>query len=292
MSAVSNSNSASSILSAGDRLPLGELLCSLGKLSQLDIARIMVVQREKNLRFGEAAQGLGLVTREDVERALARQFDFPYADPAECELSPLLVTACEPFGPAAEAIRALRAQLSLRWFQDRHKALAVFSPRGSSGSSVVAANLAIAFAQLGERTLLIDANLRRPKLHTLFKVAAAEGLSRLLGGRCHLQEAVSSPAPFALLSVLTAGAAPPNPSELLSSLHFSYLIETAPAAFDVVIVDAPPILECPDAQIVASRTGGCLMVTRRHRTSIEDIELAKGQIEPTRAQIVGVVVND
>jgi receptor protein-tyrosine kinase len=186
----------------------------------------------------------------------------------------------------------LRSQLALRWFDDRRKTLTVAAARAGAGSSVVAANLAIAFAQLGERVLLIDANLRRPVQHTLFGIGAVEGLSGLLAGRSAFRDSLRVVEPFATLAILCAGATPPNPHELLSAVGFSYLIETAPAAFDIVIVDSPPLLEYSDGQLIAARSGGCLLVARRHQTSLTDIEDAKQQLEPTGAAVVGAVLND
>ncbi len=292
MKTATQPSTAAPSIASGEHASLGQLLRTSGKLTDVDIGRVIVVQRQKNLRFGEAAQSLGLVSREDVEHALAQQFEYPYVRTAESGLSSLLVAAREPFGAHAEALRALRGQLTLRWFNDRCKTLAVVAARHAAGASGVAANLALAFAQLGERTLLIDANLRRPVQHELFGIARPDGLSRLLAGRSQFKQALSPIAPFASLAVLCAGAPPPNPHELVSSVGFSYLIETAPALFDVVIVDAPPLLEYPDAQVIAARAGGCLLVTRRHRTSLADVERAKQQLEPTGAALVGAVIND
>jgi chain length determinant protein tyrosine kinase EpsG len=285
-------DNADSLLSRSDRIRVGELLASLGKLTEPEIDRILALQDKKNLRFCEAALKLGLVQREDVHQALSLQFDYPYAAPAGSALSPLLVVAHDPFGAKAEAVRALRGQLALRWFDDRRKPLVVTATRGGSGSSVVAANLAVAFAQLGERTLLVDANLRRPAQHQLFGLGQADGLSSLLVGRGSLRELLSTAPPFATLAVLCAGAVPPNPHELLSTVRFSYTIETAPSAFDVVIIDAPPLLEYPDAQLIAARAGGCILVARRHKTTVADLDRAKQYLDPTGAAVLGAVLND
>ncbi|MFL6602480.1 MAG: chain length determinant protein tyrosine kinase EpsG [Steroidobacteraceae bacterium] len=292
MNAATKSATAESLRRGHEQVPIGELLVTTGKISELDVARVIALQKQKKLRFGEAAQELGLLRAEDVERALAQQFDYPYVAERGSTFSPLLVTACEPFGTRAEAVRGLRSQLALRWFDDRRKILAVAAPRGGGGSSVVAANLAIAFAQLGERVLLIDANLRRPVQHTLFGIGAVEGLSGLLAARGAFRDSLRVVEPFATLAVLCAGAIPPNPHELLSSVGFAYLVETAPAAFDIVIVDSPPLLEYSDGQLIAARAGGCLLVARRHQTSLTDIEDAKTQLEPTGAAVVGAVLND
>jgi chain length determinant protein tyrosine kinase EpsG len=268
---------------------LGRLLFDAGKLTEIDVNRVIVAQRKKNMRFGEAAMRLGLVTREDVEQALAQQFGYPYVT-ADSGLDPTLVAAHQPFGAAAEALRELRSQLQLRWFNEKEHTLAICAPRKRSGSSHLAANLAISFAQLGERTLLIDANFRKPAQHSLFNATPAAGLSHLLIGRCGLDEVLVPIAPFADLKVLFAGTQPPNPQELLSRVTFRYLLETSASKFDVVIIDTPPILEYSDAQIVATVAGGCLLTARRHKTRVADIERAREKFAPTRAAILGTAI--
>jgi len=268
---------------------LGRLLFDAGKLTEIDVNRVVVAQRKKNVRFGEAAMRLGLVTREDVEQALAQQFGYPYVT-VDSGLDPTLVAAHQPFGAAAEALRELRSQLQLRWFNEKEHTLAICAPRKRSGASHLAANLAISFAQLGERTLLIDANFRKPSQHNWFNATPAVGLSHLLIGRCGLDEALVPIAPFADLKVLFAGTQPPNPQELLSRVTFRYLLETSASNFDVVIIDTPPILEYSDAQIVASVTGGCLLAARRHKTRVADIERAREKFAPTRAAILGTAI--
>jgi len=268
---------------------LGRLLFDAGKLTEIDVNRVVTAQRKKNLRFGEAAMRLGLVTREDVERALALQFGYSYVT-GESNLDPTLVAAHKPFGAAAEALRELRSQLQLRWFNEKENTLAICAPRRRSGCSHLAANLAISFAQLGERTLLIDANLRHPVQQDLFNVTPAAGLSNLLIGRCGLDEALVPIAPFADLKVLFAGTQPPNPQELLSRGTFRYLLEASASNFEVVIVDIPPILEYSDAQIVAAAAGGCLLAARRHKTRIADLERAREKFAPTRAAILGTAI--
>jgi chain length determinant protein tyrosine kinase EpsG len=269
---------------------LGKQLLDGGKLTDSDVLRVIAAQRENHLRFGEAAVSLGLLSEIDVQEALARQHRYPYVLQADSELSPELYAANQPFGARSEALRTLRAQLMLRWFGDQSKCLAVVSSREGEGASTTAANLAIAFAQLSERTLLIDANLRNPAQHRLFGQQAAAGLSNLLTGRCELDDVIIPIAPFERLSLLCAGAAPPNPQELLSSVSFSYLVETAPSWFDIIIIDTPPILDCADAQVVAGLAGACLLVTHQHQTRLADVEQVKQLLVPTGAELVGTVL--
>jgi len=285
--------------SAGGRSPLqvkddsqiGQLLVSSGLLKEEDVRMIVQAQQSAPMRFGEAATRLGLVTPDDIQRAMSRQFEFPYLVQGQSNLQPALYTAYEPTSPATEAVRSLRSQLVLRWFKEQSKTLAVLGARAGAGASTLAANLAIVFAQLGERTLLVDANFRTPRQHELFGVAQpSAGLSNVLAGRGTLKEVMQTVPPYDNLSVLCAGSPPPNPQELLGRVNFSYVMETAPAVFDVVIVDAPPVLEFADAQLVAARAGASILVAHRHHTRIEDIERAKRQLAPSGTTLLGAVL--
>jgi chain length determinant protein tyrosine kinase EpsG len=271
---------------------LGQQLVAIGKLSVDHIPTIVAAQREKGLLFGEAAISMGFLSHADLQQALSAQFVYPYIDIVGSGLSKLLTVAHKPFGKHAEAYRILRSQLSMRWFRDGHgKIIATTSARTGDRSSEVAANLALSFAQLGERTLLVDANMRASAQRDLFGLPNGAGLSSVLTGRSMFEDALKQIAPFEHLSVLCAGPSPPNPQELLGRIAFSYFMETVPRAFDVVIVDTPPILECSDAQLVVAITKGCILTARLGETSLADIEHAKARISPTGAELLGVVTN-
>ena len=271
---------------------LGQQLLVAGKLTEDEIGRVITMQRQRNVLFGEAAIRLGFVTEDDVRVALAQQFNYPCASLDDSNFSPLLVAATQPHCPQSEAFRVLRSQLVMRWFTDDRKTLAVTSARRRQGASTLAANLAILFAQMGERTLLIDANLRNPGQNRLFGLNNAMGLSDVLTSRCETQDAVNGIDDFEHLYVLGGGVPPPNPQELLSRLEFSYLVETAPSGFDVVIIDTPPILEFADAQLVACLTKGCLLAVKREQSRVADIVNVRSQLQPTAAQLVGAVMFD
>ena len=138
---------------------IGAILVDSGKLTIEAAERILRLQKEQGLLFGDAALQLGLLTNEDIQFALARQYDYPYLLKGDGEVSSELVAAFQPFSPQVEALRALRSQLMLRWFtgQQERRALAIVSPARGEGRSYLAANLAVVFSQLGEHTLLIDA---------------------------------------------------------------------------------------------------------------------------------------
>lgn len=275
-----------------NHMRLGELLVDDGKITEHDVKRVLAGQVEQGQRFGEVALRMGLVNERDVRRALARQFRFPYAIPGESPLNPALVAAYQPFGQRTETLRGLRSELMLRWFGRGNTTLAIMGVRRGQGCSVLAANLAIAFAQLGERTLLIDANLRNPRQQTLFGLSAPTTLVDFLKGRDCLDEALTEVPGFNQLTVLCAGAPPPNPQELLGRVAFSYLMETMPASYGIIIVDTPPLLEYADAQVIATRVHGGLLTVKRHETRMVDIERAQSQLDPTGAVLLGAVIDE
>src|SRR5574340_357997 len=144
---------------------IGKLLQEAGKLKPQDMERVLKLQQEQNLRFGEAAQKLGLVTEADIRQALSQQFEYPYFPAAEASLNSELTAATAPYSKEAEALRSVRSELLLRWFNEGHKTLAIGSSRADEGASYLAANLAVLFAQMGRKVLLIDANMRQPRQH-------------------------------------------------------------------------------------------------------------------------------
>src|SRR6266849_1177170 len=196
---------------------IGSILAEDGKLSVEHIEQVMELQQTNGLRFGEAALRLGLITEDDLRCAVAKQYDLPHLLPGNESINSELVVAYEPFHPRAEELRALRTQLLIRWSnaEARHRLLAIVSPGSGEGRSYVAANLAVVFSQLGERTLVIDADLRSPRQHRIFDVPDRVGLSAVLSGRADASAVVPVPE-FGTLWLLPAGGCPPNPQELLS----------------------------------------------------------------------------
>lgn len=210
----------------GQERSIGAILIDAGKLRAEDAERVLRLQREKQLRFGDAAMQLGLVSEVDIEQALSRQFDYPYLSRGESKVAEEVIAAYNPFAPQVEALRALRSQLVLRWFdtEPAHKALAITSPGRDEGRSWLAANLGVVFSQLGERTLVIDADMRSPRQHLLFGVDNRAGLSAILSGRSSPDIIQQVPA-LRDLSVMPAGAVPPNPQELLARPTFGQLLQ-------------------------------------------------------------------
>lgn len=272
---------------------IGAILVEAGRIKAEDIDRISRLQREEHLRFGDAAIKLGVATLADIQFALARQYEYPYLQPNQGKVSETLIAAYKPFSPQAEALRALRSQLLLRMGESRlnRRALAIVSADAQAGRSWFAANLAVVFSQLGERTLLIDADLRQPSQHTLFGIDNQLGLSTALAGRSKIDSIVRIPGLLGL-SVLPAGPIPPNPQELLEKQVLPLLLAQYVDSFDVIIIDTPPAKLYADCYAVAARAGAALLVGRRDQSRVADMRNLADRLNETGVGIVGSVLND
>lgn len=273
---------------------IGAILIDAGRLSAEEADSIVRLQKGQGKRFGDAAIELGLLTEDDIRFALASQFAYPYLAADDNSLSHELVAAYEPLNPVVEQLRALRSHLMLRWFDDdsRSEALAIVSPGQGEGRSFIAANLAIVFSQLGERTLLIDANLRTPRQHEIFKLGNNSGLSEVLAARAN-EAAVVVKIPTLLdLYVLPAGAVPPNPQELLGRPALAKTLRSLSNDFDVVIMDTPAAGIYADAHTIAVRAGSVLMLARKNHSSLPGVVELSGSLRQSGATLVGSVLND
>jgi chain length determinant protein tyrosine kinase EpsG len=272
---------------------LGALLVDSRHLSTADAEAVMRYARDEGIRFGDAAVKLGLITPADVQHALARQFDYPYLAFDDGAVSPEVVAAYAPFSPAVEALRALRTQLILRWFEGEppRKTLAIVSAARGEGRSYLAANLAVVFSQLGERTLLIDADLRNPRQHELFGIPDRVGLSSLLAQRGN-GTVVHRIHGLLGLSVLPAGARPPNPQELLTRASFGALLSGFSSQYDIIILDTPAADLCADFQPVASSAEAALVLTRRNHTRVRNVKSLFARVTSANALVVASVLND
>jgi receptor protein-tyrosine kinase len=271
---------------------IGALLIDAGRLRPEDADRILRAQRERGLRFGEAAIELGLLTEADIRFALGRQYEHAILPIGDASIDAEVIAAFRPGHFTVEALRQLRTQLLLRWLDttpDR-RSFALIGAEAAVGRSFIAANLAVLFAQLGEKTLLIDADLREPRQHHLFRLPNDLGVATVLTERANLDVARNI-VPLPKLTVLTAGVRPPNPQELLSRPAFARMIDAARHEFDVVLIDTPPWDDGADAQIIAARAGASILVTRQDRTSIRSIAAIVTALRECGAHLVGSVVN-
>ncbi|MGC3965759.1 MAG: chain length determinant protein tyrosine kinase EpsG [Rhodocyclaceae bacterium] len=272
---------------------IGAILMEAGRLSPQEVDFIIEEQQQRNLRFGEAGLKLGLLKAEDIRYALARQFDHPYVIPGDTRLSEKLIAAFRPNSSVVEQMRALRSQLMMRWLDpDRgRKMIAITSAQRYEGRSFIAANLAVVFSQLGERTLLVDADLRNPSMHKMFKLENRVGLSSLLARRADVSEAVVRINDLLGLSVLPAGPIPPNPQELIEREQFRAVLDEASDSFDVIVMDTPAAALSADAYVASLRAGAAVVVARKNATPVNAVRSLTNGISQSGAVVVGSVLN-
>lgn len=270
---------------------IGKLLLDLGKITPEDTNRILEKQKESGTKFGDAAKLLGLITEEDLQYVLSRQFDYAYLPDTDKKYSSDLIAAYQPFSPQVEGFRALRSQLMFRWLNEGFKAISVVAANPGEGCSYLAANLAVVFSQLGKKTLLIDGNMRNPRQHKIFNLQQRFGLSDILADRMSGNEVLSNIVDLPDLTVLGAGTVPPNPQELIGRANFPQLIKYASSMFDVIIVDTPAQNVSSDAQMFASFTRGAILTARLNYTSVNEMSSLKTQIQGSGATVIGAVVN-
>jgi capsular exopolysaccharide synthesis family protein len=192
--------------------------------------------------------------------------------------------------PRAEAFRTIRTNLRYVDVDNPPRSVVITSSLPNEGKSTTACNLAIALAQAGSKVLLLEGDLRRPKVAEYLGVDGAIGLTDVLIGQVPLDAAIQ-PWEDGLLDFLASGAIPPNPSELLGSRQMAELLEQLAARYDVIIVDAPPLLPVSDAAILATVTDGAILVTRHGSTRQEQVEHAADALRQVGARVLGTILN-
>ncbi|OZI70863.1 CpsD/CapB family tyrosine-protein kinase [Bordetella genomosp. 12] len=268
---------------------MGERFVRLGVLTEAQVAQVVQLQQAEQLRFGQAAVKLGFVTEERVQAVLAEQYRYDYASAQQTDIT--LPIAAMPFGREAEAIRQIRAEISIRLEELPRIALAVVSPQDKEGRAYLSASLAIAFAQTGRRTLLVNANLRASGQETLLGSASGAGLSAILAGRAPAGESRAVPG-FPALGVLDAGPQPPNPAELLREPALGRVLAAYADQYEVFIVNTPPAADSSDAQSIARQVDACLLVARKDLTSLNALTRSADLLENAGARVLGTVYNE
>jgi protein-tyrosine kinase len=298
--------------SSGVDLDLRTALISRFKLSPEMIRAVQDLMPQESLSFVDAALRLGFVTHEQIDDALAwakrRQSgeggglietairkisDNRQVVLAQGEMvkpGAQLILAHDPDNPRSEKIRALRTELLLLSEASSHaNTIALLSASAGEGRSQLAAELAISFSQLGRRTLLVDADLRQPEQHILFGSTNENGLGEAISRH---QKAWFHPVNgLPQLSLLTAGATPPNPLELLSDGRFSRILQDWRKAFEFVILDTPPIKDYADGLAIATLAGKVIVLSRARHSSYNETRELLRRLGSTRSQILGAVIN-
>ena len=246
------------------------------------------------LAFGLNTLDTTVRTPDDLEQGLGLpyvgamlRFHFPHDGEPRGEL----IVHLRPHSPEAEAVRKIRTGVMLVRAELPSKALLITSVAPKEGKTVVAANLAIALAQAGRKVLLVDADMRRPRLGTLFHVGdEGPGLAQLLGGDVPLDAAVR-PTDIERLSVLPCLSAADNPSELLESERLAAFIASAKEHYDFVLFDSPPLLAVTDAVVLASRVDAVVLVVKGGATPRELLRRGIAMLADANASLAGGVLN-
>ena len=288
-----------------------ELVAELG-LTDDSIEKIYEVMRSMNTTFADAAQRLGLLGPDAFEQALLKiKSGGTVEDEGMVETAirriaadrrvvlrqgervapgKMLILAHDPDNPRSERLRALRTELLLLHETGRGaNVLAVVSPGSGEGRSQLCAELAISFAQLGRRTLLVDADMRKPQQHVLFGSSNQLGLSQSIA---HNEKPYYHPVtglPF--MHLLTAGPIPPNPLELLSDGRFSNLLNDWRNAYEFIVLDTPPVEECADGLAVATVAARALVLSRAQHTSFKSTRALLRRLASTQSRLLGAVIN-
>ncbi|MBW8190584.1 polysaccharide biosynthesis tyrosine autokinase [Neiella marina] len=273
------------------QLALGDILIASGRLDKDKIKQILTDQQQTKRSFGESAVALNLVSQDDIAQALSQQYDFPYLNKGDSNVDESIIAAYQPQSSKVETFRRIRSKLMLRWLaaEKPNKKLAIYAEEPESGCSWMTANLGVVFAQLGERTLVIDCDLRQPSQHELFGCSNKKGLSGILRG-AYGPEVIQPVQNLSQLQVLTAGPVPPNPQELLSQSSFGQLLNTLQERFDVILIDAPDN-RSGDAQLVLVQTGQTIIMCRKNSSSVEATRLQLEQLRELGVTIAGSVLN-
>jgi capsular exopolysaccharide synthesis family protein len=205
---------------------------------------------------------------------------------------PNLITLTDPRNPAAEAYRTLRTNLTFTALDKPIETLIVTSAAPDENKSTVLANLAVTMAQGERRTILVDADLRRPSLHEIFGIGNDWGLTTMIVEETTLDNPPLVDVGVDNLWLVPSGPLPPNPADILGSRRMEQVIAALKARADVILFDAPPVVSVTDATVLGTKVDGVLLVVCAGRTRREHAQRAKELLERVHVRIVGAVLND
>ena len=273
---------------------VGEILVRLGELDAHAAPAVVAHQNQTRQLFGEAAVSLRLVGAPAVARALAEQALVVPAPGTLERLSTELVVARDPFGREAERVRDLRARLLLGTTAEarrgRGRVIAIVSPQVGEGRSWLAANLSASFAQRSRRVVLIDADLRRPKVAMLLGIPPrSPGLTNLIKG-APLEKCIHH-IPELNLNVLPFGESLENPLDLIASPRFPQALNGLRQSYDMIVIDTPPVELVSDALLIARLADGLIYVVKAGETPVAMIQRGLDRIQGTGVTLLGVALN-
>lgn len=281
-----------------NRLPvepgLADSLLKTGALTDEEARAVSEHQARSGLTFDEAALALSLATPEDVVSARqALQGSLALQLAPSAAVSDEVVVLSDPTSPSSETLRLLRTQIIAQHVGAGRRAFAVCGATDGSGATYIAANLAVALSQVGIKTLLVDANLRNPRIDAVFGIDPnGPGLSTYLSLEVNRPERVVYPNVLPNLSVVPAGPPVGRPQELLSGARFRTGVDILLRQHDVAIFDTPATNENSDALIVAGVLGYALVVARRNHSFVKDVQTLSSQLGASRATVIGSVLNE
>ena len=280
--------------SGRDDDPLRDTLLQMGYLSDEHTARVIAHQAARGLDFDQAALELGFITPDDLDRAREQLItNLAQRNVKRRPVSEEIIVLTDPRGVRAEAVRLLRTQIIAQHIKAGRRGLAFVAPDQESGCSNIIANLAVLLAQVGIKTLLVDANMREPRQHEIFGIDAdAPGLSSYLSLAVARPERVVNANVLPSLAVITAGPPVPRPQELLSTRRFRDGVNILLREYDIVLFDTPPANSSADALSVGAAAGYVLVVGRRDHTFFKDISTLVEQLQTSRCPVIGAVLNE
>lgn len=271
-----------------------DALLKTGALTDDEARAVSEHQARTGLGFDEAAVALTLATTEDVvlaRQALQGSLALQLAPSAA--VSDEVIVLSDPTSPDAESLRLLRTQIIAQHVGAGRRAFAVCGATDGSGATYIAANLAVALSQVGIKTLLVDANLRNPRIDAIFGIDPnGPGLSTYLSLEVNRPERVVYPNVLPNLSVVPAGPPVGRPQELLSGARFRTGVDILLRQHDVAIFDTPATNENSDALTVAGVLGYALVVGRRNHAFVKDVQTLSSQLAASRATVIGSVLNE
>jgi protein-tyrosine kinase len=278
---------------AGHELRIGSILVELGKLKSSQVDLVLAQQHGNPRRFGDLAMALGILAQADLELALLRQQAFAVEPTHRGQPSQDILALLSDASPQAEVLRAVRSQLVLRWFgaDPEQRTLAIVSAQRRDGRTRVCSGLAVLLSQLDEDTLVIDADLRNPRMHEVFGLRNDVGLTTALAADSSVPS-IQRVGRLDNLYVLTAGPSVPNPRELLLKRQFGLLMEALASRFAFIVIDTPAAGEGSESLTTAVRSSGCLVVARKNSSRMADVQQLASKLTDHSVEVLGAVINN
>ena len=274
--------------------PIRDALLRLGYLSEDQTSRVVAHQIERGLDFDQAALELGFITTDELDAARESLINsLALQGTQRHDVSDELVVVNDPSSVRSESIRLLRTQIIAQHVRAGRRGLAFVSAVDGSGCSYLAANLAASLSQVGAKTLIVDANMRSPRLYQMFGLDPnAPGLSSFLSLQVARPERTVHANVLPNLSVLTAGPPVSRPQELLSGSRFRDGVNTLLREYDLVVFDTPAANTNADALTVGAAAGYALLVARKNFSYFNDVTTLAGQLASARCPVIGSVLNE